>query len=68
MNYANDEMFNVIYDRKERSYRLEQKKQNKIVQAMKQYKFVALLVVTAVTFCTINFILITSFFKLLGKI
>ena len=68
MNYTNDEVFDVVYNRKEKTYRLEEKKQNKIVQAMKEYKFVTLLIVTAITFCTINFILITSFFKLLGKL
>ena len=68
MNYTNDEVFDVIYNRKEKTYRLEEKKQNKIVQVMKEYKFVTLLIITAITFCTINFILITSFFKLLGKL
>lgn len=68
MNYANDEVFNVIYDRKERAYKLETKKQSKIVQAMKQYKFITLLVITAITFSIINFVLITSFFKLLGSL
>lgn len=68
MNYAKDEVFNIIYDRKEKAYKLEQKKQHKIVQAMKQYKFVTLLVITGITFCTINFVLITSFFRLLGKL
>ncbi len=68
MNYANDELFNVTYDRKESAYRLKTKKQNKIVQAIKQYKFVTLLIFTAITFCAINFVLITSFFKLLGKL
>ena len=68
MNYANDEVFNIIYDRKERAYKLETKKQNKIVQAMKQYKFITLLVITAITFSAINFVLITSFFKLLRSL
>ena len=68
MNYANDEIFNIIYDRKEKSYRLQEKKHNKIVQAMKQYKFVTLLVITAISFSIINFVLITSFFRLLGKL
>ena len=68
MNYANDGIFNIIYDRKGKSYRLEEKKQNKIVQAMKQYKFVTLLVITAISFSIINFVLITSFFRLLGRL
>lgn len=68
MDYAKDEVFNVIYDRKAKVYKLETKKQNKIVQAMKQYKFITLLVVTGITFSTINFILITSFFRLLGRL
>ena len=68
MNYTNDEVFNVIYDRKENAYRLKTKKQNKIVQAIKQYKFVTLLVFTSIIFCAINFVLITSFFKILGKL
>jgi len=68
MNYANEEMLNVIYDKKAKAYKLGHKRTNKIVRVIKQYKFITLLIITGITFSTINFILIKSFFRLLGRL
>ena len=67
MEYAKDEIFNIRYNSKKGTVECGTKHKNKIIQFLKQSKWMSMFIILGIAFSIINCILIVDFFKLLTK-
>ena len=69
MEYANDKIFTIKYNRNSNKLRFERKKwTSKILRQIKKHKLITMAIIALFIFSTINILMIYNFMKILQNI